>query len=142
MKYFTDCNAKLVETVSSACVNCVRLTSDIWFVNVKEDYLSVVAHYINSYWQLEKRVLGLKLIDCSHNGQNIADLVASVLVDYGLTGKVFTVTLDNASSNVSAMQKLRPVLSKYLGIEVVDDDSEELDKDNASLNAVNCMFLH
>jgi len=65
-----------------------------------------------------------------------------VLADYGLTEKVFAVTLDNASSNVSAMQRLRPVLSKYLGIEVVDDDSEELDKDNASLNAVNCMFLH
>ena len=59
-----------------------------------------------------------------------------MLADYGLTEKVFAVTLDNASSNVSTMQRLRPVLSKYLGIEVVDDDSEELDKDNASLNAV------
>jgi len=118
----------------------VCLTSDIWSGNANEDYLSVVAHYINSDWQLEKRVLGLRLIDCSHNGQNIADLVASVLVDYGLTGKVFAVTLDNASSNVSAMQKLRPVLSKYLGIEVVvnasSNDSDDLD------NAVNCMFLH
>jgi len=47
-----------------------------------------------------------------------------VLIDYGLTEKVFAVTLDNASSNVSAMRKLRPVLSKYLGIEVVDDPVE------------------
>ena len=79
------------------------LTSDIWSSNAKEDYLSVVAHYINYDWQLEKRVLGIRLIDCSHNGQNIADLVASVLADYGLTRKVFAVTLDNASSNVSAL---------------------------------------
>jgi len=140
LKYFTDWKAKLVETVSSVSVNCVCLTSDIWSCNAKEDYLSVVAHYINSDWQLEKRVLGLRLIDCSHNGQNIADLVASVLVDYGLTRKVFAVTLDNASSNVSAMQKLRPVLSKYLDIEVVvnasSNDSGDLD------NAVNSMFLH
>ena len=48
LKYFTDCKAKLVETVSSASVNCVCLTSDIWSGNAKEDYLSVVAHYINS----------------------------------------------------------------------------------------------
>ena len=128
LKYFTDCKAKLVETISSAGVNCVCLTSDIWSGNTKEDYLSVVAHYINFDWQLEKRVLGLRLIDCSHNGQNIADLVASMLVDYGLTEKVFAVTLNNASSNVSAMQRLRHVLSKYLGIKVVDDDSEELDR--------------
>ena len=111
LKYFTNCKAKLVETVSSAGVNCVCLTSDIWSSNAKENYLSVVAHYINSDWQLEKRVLGLRLIDCSHNGQNIVDHVASVLADYGLTEKVFAVTLDNASSNVSAMRKLRPVLS-------------------------------
>ena len=64
------------------------------------------------------------LIDVSHNGQNITDRVVSVLTDYGLTKKVFAVTLDNASSNISAMRKLRHVLSKYLGIEVVDDPVE------------------
>ena len=63
-----------------------------------------------------------------------------MLTDYGLTKKVFVVTLDNASSNVSAMHKLRLVLSKYLGIEVVDDSVES---DNASSgNVVNTMFLH
>ena len=87
------------------------LTSDIWSGNAKEDYLNVVAHYINSDWQLEKRMLGLMLIDVSHDGQNIADRVVSVLTDYGLTEKVFAVTLDNASFNVSVMRKLRPVLS-------------------------------
>ena len=83
-KYFTDCKAKLVETFGTS-VNCVCLTSNIWSGNAKEDYLSVVAHYINSDWQLEKRVLGLVLIDVSHSGQNIADRIASVLADYGLT---------------------------------------------------------
>jgi hypothetical protein len=63
-----------------------------------------------------------------------------VFADYGLTEKVFAVTLDNASSNVSAMHRLRPVLSKNLGIEVVDDSDES---DNASHdNVVNSMFLH
>ena len=100
---FSDRKAKLVELLASDSVNCVCLTSDIWSGKAKEDYLSVVAHYINPDWQLEKRVLGLVLIDCSHNGQNIADRVASVLGDYGVAEKVFAITLDNASSNVSAM---------------------------------------
>jgi len=142
VKFFTDRKAKLVENLSSSAVNCVCLTSNIWSGNVKEDYLSVVAHYINSDWQLEKRVLGLVLIDVSHNGQNIADRVVSVLTDYGLTEKVFAVTLDNASSNVSAMHKLRPVLSKYLGIEVVDDPVESQPDNVSSLTVVNSMFLH
>jgi hypothetical protein len=66
LKYFTDCKAKLIETFS-ASVNCVCLTSDIWSGNAKEDYISVVAEYINSDRQLAKRVLDLVLIDVSHD---------------------------------------------------------------------------
>jgi hypothetical protein len=113
-KMFSNRKAKLVELLSSDFVNCVCLTSDIWSSKAKEDYLSVVAHYINPNWQLEKRVLGLVLIDCTHNGENIVDRVASVLVDYGVLEKMFAVTLDNASSNVSSMQLLRPILSNIL----------------------------
>jgi hypothetical protein len=79
-------------------------------------------------------VLGLMLIDVSHNGQNIDDRVAGVLADYGLTNKVFAITLDNASSNVSAMRLLRPIMSPYLGIDNVDDDDES----QTSIS----MFLH
>ena len=103
VKFFTDRKAKLVKNLSSSVVNCLCLTFDIWSGNTKEDYISVVAYYINSDWQLEKRVLGLVLIDVSHKGQNIADRVVSYLTDYGLTEKVFADTLDNASSNVSTM---------------------------------------
>ena len=135
-KMFSDRKSKLVEVLSADSVNCVCLTSDIWSGKAKEDYLSVVAHYINPDWQLEKRVLGLVLIDCSHNGQNIADRVASVLAEYGVLEKVFAVTLDNASSNVSAMRMLRPILSKYLGLDVPSEDPRHPE------SAVTTMFLH
>jgi hypothetical protein len=79
-------------------------------------------------------VLGLLLIDVSHNGQNIVDHVDGVVADYGLTNKVFAVTLDNASSNVSAMRLLRLILSPYLGIDNVDNGDES----QTSIS----MFLH
>ena len=59
-----------------------------------------------------------------------------------MTEKVFAVTLDNASSNVSTMHKLRPVLSKYLGIEVVDDPVESQSDNVSSLIEINSMFLY
>jgi hypothetical protein len=37
----------------TAC-SSIAITSDIWNDNSKEDYLSVVAHFINSDWELEK----------------------------------------------------------------------------------------
>ena len=62
-------------------ISSAAITSDIWSGKAKEDYLSVVAHFINADWQLEKRVLGLRLIDVSHNAENIAEHVASVLAE-------------------------------------------------------------
>ena len=114
----------------------VCLTSDIWSGKAKEDYLSVVAHYINPDWQIEKRALGLILIDCKHSGQNIADRVASVLSEYGVLQKVFYVTLDNASSNCSAMLNLRPILSHYLGIQVPPEDPNESALNDSAISSI------
>jgi hypothetical protein len=33
----------------------VSLTFDIWFGNAKEDYISVVCHYVNKEWEIEKK---------------------------------------------------------------------------------------
>ena len=75
----------------------------------------MVAYFINNDWQLEKRILGLRLIDVSHNADNIAERVFAVVSDYGLNDKVFSITLDNASANTKAMDKLTPLLSGYVG---------------------------
>jgi len=96
-------------------VTSVAITSDIWSGNAKEDYLSVVAHFVNSDWLLEKRMLGMRLIDVSHNGDNIAEHVHAMLEEYGLTEKVISVILDNASANTSAMTILTPKISGYIG---------------------------
>jgi hypothetical protein len=58
MKHFSECRAKLKETLLSS-VSSVCLTSDIWSGNAKEDYISVVAHFVNVDWELEKRLLAL-----------------------------------------------------------------------------------
>jgi hypothetical protein len=38
-----------------------------------------------------------------------------VINDFGCTNKVISITLDNASSNFRAMEKLKPLLSGYVG---------------------------
>ncbi|KAL6662327.1 hypothetical protein ACP70R_000186 [Stipagrostis hirtigluma subsp. patula] len=55
--------------------------------NAKQDYLSVVGHYVNHDWEIEKRVTGLRLIDVYHSGDNIPDCVATVANEFGITDK-------------------------------------------------------
>jgi hypothetical protein len=87
-KYFNDRRAQLIESLKS--VFSIALTSDIWCGNGKEDYLIVVVYY-DVDWQLKKRIIGLRLIDVSHNAKNITERIASVLADFGLTDKIFSV---------------------------------------------------
>jgi hypothetical protein len=113
VKYYTDRRKVIVDCLLST--SSIAITSDIWFGNAKEDYLSVVAHYINKDWLLEKRIIGLRLIESAHTGENIADHIFAVIDDFGCTNKVISITLDNASSNSKAMEKLRPLLSGFVG---------------------------
>jgi hypothetical protein len=98
----------------TAC-SSIAITYDIWSGNAKEDYLSVVAHFVNSDWELEKKLIGLCLIDVCHSGSNITERVGIVLDDWSLYDKIFSFTLDNASANASAMTFLTPKFSGYAG---------------------------
>jgi hypothetical protein len=52
--------------------SCVCLTSNIWSGLAKEDYLSVVFYFIMNDSELEKCIIGMRLIDCFHTCVNIA----------------------------------------------------------------------
>jgi hypothetical protein len=130
--YFLERRHSLIECLKS--VSSIYITSDIWSGNAKKDYLSVVIHFVSTDWELEKRIIGLRLIDVSHTSVNIAERVESIVTEFGLKDKVFSVTLDNASSNASTMVKLIPKFIGYLG-----PDPEPLDKDK---DKALCGLLH
>jgi hypothetical protein len=104
---------KQIKDDFTTCTFSVSLTSDIWSGRAKQDYISVVAHYVNEDWEILKRIIGFELIDVKHTGDNIAEAIIKVVENFGLTNKIFAVTLDNASSNTSAMNTLGPVFGTY-----------------------------
>ncbi|GJM87588.1 hypothetical protein PR202_ga03555 [Eleusine coracana subsp. coracana] len=95
--------------------SCVCLTSDIWSNNAKEDYLSVVFHFVTEDWELETCIVGKRLIDCSHSGVNIAECIHHVIFEFGMNSKVLSITLDNASANSTVVDKLSPLILSYFG---------------------------
>ena len=69
---------------------------------------------MNSDWCLEKRLLGLRPIEVAHTGLNIVERVEMVANDYSITDKIFAIVLDNASSNKTVIDVLKPVFSGYI----------------------------
>ncbi|XP_020081780.1 zinc finger BED domain-containing protein RICESLEEPER 2-like, partial [Ananas comosus] len=67
--------------------------------------MALTAHYIDSEWELQKRVIAF--IELEPPGLVISDAISECLLDWGIQDKVSTITLDNASSNDVAAKSLR-----------------------------------
>ncbi|KAL1142179.1 hypothetical protein V6Z11_A11G079900 [Gossypium hirsutum] len=72
---------------------------------LKINYLCITAHFIDNDWKLNKKILNFCPIS-SHKGESIGMVFEKYLLNWGID-KLFTVTVDNASSNDVAIGYLR-----------------------------------
>ena len=79
----------------------VSITTDNWTSIQRINYMCITAHYIDSEWKLHKNIISFVPIT-SHKGEHIAKTLENCLLDWGIKS-VFTVTVDNASSNDTAL---------------------------------------
>ncbi|CAH1447886.1 unnamed protein product [Lactuca virosa] len=77
----------------------ICLTSDLWISITIDGYISLTAHFIDENWILQKRLLNFSDMPPPHNGISLSEKVYSMLADWGIEGKLFSITLDNASVN-------------------------------------------
>jgi hypothetical protein len=84
----------------------ISLTTDLWTSNQNVQYMCLVAHYIDSDWVLQCRVLNFVELDPPHTGLVIAHAVFECLVEWKIEDKIMSITLDNASNNDTATTNL------------------------------------
>nr|GEZ93382.1 zinc finger BED domain-containing protein RICESLEEPER 2-like [Tanacetum cinerariifolium] len=58
-------------------------------------------------WQMMKRVISFEEFSSPHEGGALLKMLIKVLTNFNLEDKVMSITLDNASNNTSAMNKLK-----------------------------------
>lgn len=89
----------------------ISLTADMWTSCQTEGYLCLTAHYVDANWKLNSRVLNFCHIDTPHTGKVMYNAVLSKVQDWGIDDKIFTITLDNASSNDKMQDYLKATLN-------------------------------
>ncbi|XP_074294091.1 zinc finger BED domain-containing protein RICESLEEPER 2-like [Silene latifolia] len=77
----------------------------------KSELYVLSGHYIDNDWTYQKKILCFCPI-YSHKGKDIANLLDNCFKSWGLDDKVFTLTVDNASSNDTACVELKRLLQK------------------------------
>jgi len=95
----------------------VSLTCDVWSApyGTGFSYLAVTAHWMNQEnWQMMKRTIAFDLFGEPHTGANLFHLLKKVIVHYQLTGKIFSMSFDNASNNTNAVPRLKLLLNPIM----------------------------
>ncbi|KAL2920563.1 Zinc finger BED domain-containing protein RICESLEEPER 2 [Bienertia sinuspersici] len=85
----------------------VSLTSDTWTSTYGEPFVCVTAHWIDDDWLLQKRIICFEAMEEAHNGFNIKSRLVSCCKNFHLVDKLFSISLDNATANTSAMHFLK-----------------------------------
>jgi hypothetical protein len=83
----------------------VCLTTDCWTSVQNLNYMCVIAHWVDSEWNLHKRILNFCLIP-NHKGETIGKKIETCMIQWDI-GNIFTVTVDNASSNDTVLDYLK-----------------------------------
>uniref|UniRef100_A0A9I9EIR0 HAT C-terminal dimerisation domain-containing protein n=1 Tax=Cucumis melo TaxID=3656 RepID=A0A9I9EIR0_CUCME len=82
----------------------VCLTTDTWTSVQNINYMVITAHFIDDDWNLHKRILNFCQV-ANHKGDTIGRAIEKCLEGWGID-RLFTVTVDNASSNDVAIAYL------------------------------------
>ncbi|KAH9650294.1 BED-type domain-containing protein [Citrus sinensis] len=75
----------------------VSLTTDLWTSVQNMSYIVITAHFIDSDWCLNRRIISFSVIE-DHRGKTIGKKIVACLQDWGIE-RLFAITVDNASTN-------------------------------------------
>ncbi|KAL5839638.1 hypothetical protein ACOSQ4_012246 [Xanthoceras sorbifolium] len=75
------------------------------------NYMVITCHFIDYERRLQKRILSFSQI-VYHSGDSIGRCIEKVLLEWGID-KVFTITVDNATANTTAMGYVRRKLNNW-----------------------------
>lgn len=92
---YNEIKVEVKEKLSRA--DRIALTCDAWTSRATESYITLTAHYIAEDWSLSSHVLQTSIMHEGHTGSNIAELIRSIVTEWGISGKDARLVTDNAT---------------------------------------------
>jgi hypothetical protein len=78
----------------------VSIALDTWSSRSNRySYLAIKAYWIDANWNYHEELIDFRDVSARHSGAQLTYKVERIVALYGLYGRVFTLTIDNASSN-------------------------------------------
>ncbi|CAL2267097.1 unnamed protein product [Prunus armeniaca] len=89
---------KLLDTNRSR----IAITTDMWTSNnQKRGFMTITSHFIDDARNLQSRLIRFIYVPCPHTADVLADALLECMFEWNLDHKLFTLTIDNCSTNDS-----------------------------------------
>ncbi|EPS57795.1 hypothetical protein M569_17022, partial [Genlisea aurea] len=85
---------KLISVFESLTLNFC-LTCDSWTGINNEHYIVVTCSWIDDDWILQKKIIAFRHWPLPHSGSSIYQVLVNVCREYGISSRIFSVSLDN-----------------------------------------------
>ena len=115
VKKYIRQKADLKEELASI-PNRISLTCDLWTSCNTEGFICLTAHYVDSKWNLQSKIINFQHMPPPHTGFELCKKVFAFLHDWGIEKKIFTITLDNAFANDVLQKTLKSQLVLQKGL--------------------------
>ena len=110
LKMFTDMKKDLITLFANVPLMSICITADLWSARNAIGYIVVTSHFIDESWKLNKRILGFRNCEYPHSGTTICRFIMTILQEYSIKDRIFSITLDNASANDTAISRFKDFL--------------------------------
>src|ERR1700723_2839417 len=92
--------ADLIVLLKEATVVAIAL--DIWSSKRLRGYMGMTVHFVDKSYRLRSFLLGCPRFEGKHTAEEIFNLAATVVLEYGIEQKIHYVATDNGSNVVKA----------------------------------------
>lgn len=90
----------------------ISLALDCWTSPNHYAFLAITGYFISNDWRYCEVLLAFKPLRGKHSGSRLAEYVMETLSFYDLTGRLLTITADNAKNNSTLRRHLHRLLRK------------------------------
>jgi hypothetical protein len=91
----------------------IHFSCDAWTSPANLGILGIVAHFVSEDGGLQKLVLGMKELEGTHSGVNMAKELWTVVEDFGITANLGYFVSDSHPSNDTMLRELSQLLSLH-----------------------------
>ncbi|KAK9697464.1 hypothetical protein RND81_08G039400 [Saponaria officinalis] len=120
LRYYNE-ERRVIEDDLQKAPGRICFTTDNWRSDhTHDEYMCITAHWVDSDWKLQKRIIKFGALTPPFDGISLADEIMLCMGQWKIAHKVFSSTVDNASYNDSLINSLRSHFMRKTGLNLIN----------------------